>query len=110
MAQPFPMGWTNNSRVPLHVTSRVFDGHDRLMTTIDTELSKAEDDCDVHSCDVVLTGDRRGGFRATVALELNGGRCVSQCSWGHDVAQAIVHAFAVCRQRALTDFEQLSLQ
>ncbi len=69
------------------------------MATIDSELEKAERTCSVSACDVTLTGDRRGGFRATVALELQGGRWVSQCSWGHDVAHAIVQAFTVCRLR-----------
>ena len=96
------MTWPSQSRVPLHVSSRILEGHDRLMSTIDTELEKAERACPVSSCDVTLTGDRRGGFRATVALELEGGRCVSQCAWGRDVGHAIVQAFTVCRLRGAT--------
>ena len=69
------------------------------MSTIDTELEKAERACPVSKCDVTLLGDRRGGCRATVALELTGGRSISQCSWGHDPVHAIVQAFTVVRVR-----------
>jgi hypothetical protein len=69
------------------------------MSTIDSELQKAEACCSVQSCDVTLTGDAKGGFRAMVALELNGGRVVSQSAWGDDLVRAIVQAFTVCRLR-----------
>lgn len=92
--------------VPLHVSSRVFTGHDRLMSTIDHELEKAEASCPVASCDVVLTGNERRGFRAAVALELDGGRCISQSVSSYDVARAIVQAFTACRVRAEASAEQ----
>lgn len=69
------------------------------MAAIDNELEKAERACAVSKCDVTLLGDRRGGYRATVALQLAGGRSISQCSWGHDAVHAIVQAFTVVRVR-----------
>jgi hypothetical protein len=94
-----------DKRVPLHVTSRVFTGHDTLMSTIDSELEKVEQCCSVQSCDVTLTGDAKNGYRATVALELDGGRCVSHSACGDDLVHSIVQAFTVCRARGQSSEE-----
>ncbi|MBL8954948.1 MAG: hypothetical protein JNK82_29495 [Myxococcaceae bacterium] len=78
------------------------------MSTIDAELEKAERCCAVSSCEVKLVCDLRGGYRATVALELGGGRSVTQCAWGRDSVHAIVQAFTVCRLRGGTEEHALT--
>ena len=90
--------------VPLHVSSRVFTGHDRLMGLIDHELERTEAEHEVRGCDVTLTGDEKRGFRAAVSIELDGGRCICKSVSSFDVGHAIAQAFVACRARAAQEY------
>jgi hypothetical protein len=89
--------------VPLHVSSRVFVWHEHLMSTIDHQLQLTEQICELSACDVTLTGDQRMGYRAAVALELTGGRCISSTALSFDIARAIGESFSACRVKAASE-------